>query len=169
MSLVDPKETRVNVALKKQWNPTIEEIENFFEEEGMSIIIDELLQDEEVEKYFNYRLVQNFEAYTEPKIKLEEETRKNIEWFFNQKALMRDLKINIKVCILKKMKATSSSSIKDMCQRLTKDEIYDIIYNMEETIDNIFDKEPSSIVCRRIQERRDNNTNEYRESIILLN
>ena len=164
MILVDPKETRVNVTLKEKWNITIKEMEEFFKKEGASNVIDKLLQDEEVKKYFNYRLVQNFEAYTKPDIKLYEETRENIAWLLNPEALLRDLKVNVEVKILKEMDTTSS--IKDMCQRLSKDEIYNIIYDMEEAIDNIFDKVPSSILYGRLQEQKENNT--FRESIILL-
>ena len=164
MSLVDPKEARVNVALKKKWNITIKEMEEFFEEEGASSVIENLLQDEEVKKYFNYRLVQNFEAYTKPYIKLDKETSENIEWLLNQEALRRDVKVNVEVKILIEMDTTSN--IKDICQRLSKYELCDIICNMEEAIDDIFDKEPTSIFCGRLQEQRENNT--FRESIILL-
>ena len=64
MSLVDPKETRI--AVSSEWNPTIEEIEQFFEKRGYVKVIDELLKTKEMQDYFQFRLVENFFSYTRP-------------------------------------------------------------------------------------------------------
>ena len=123
MSLVDPKETRI--AVSSEWNPTIEEIEQFFEKRGYVKVIDELLKTKEMQDYFQFRLVENFFSYTRPKVKFDEQTKGDIKWLLNQDALKRDVKLNVEIWLLKKSTDVG---------KLNEFEMQNVIYELEETI-----------------------------------
>lgn len=162
MSLIDPRETRVTIS--PEWNPTIAEIVKFFEEKGWSKIIDELLCFKSVKKYFKDHLVDDFESYTKPKVKLNEQTKEDIAWLLNKNALWRDLKVNVEIQVLKK-----SANIDEAWKDLTLDKIMDVIYDLEENVDKIFGEiisNPLLILWHRTEEKRENNV--FRRTIVLI-
>ena len=156
MSLVDPKETRI--AVSSEWNPTIEEIEQFFEKRGYVKVIDELLKTKEMQDYFQFRLVENFFSYTRPKVKFDGQTKGDIKWLLNQDALKRDVKVNVEIWLLKKSTDVG---------KLNEFEMQNVIYELEETIDDVFRQNgKKAILWHRTQEKKENQA--MRRRIVLI-
>ena len=172
MSLVDPKSTVITVPRDTMF--TVEQIEEYFKHQEADEKIQKMLETKEIKDYFDYRLVGNFKDFLEEKfvakdrtLEFNDQEKKIVRYILNQEALMRDVRVNIEIKVLQKNFPTVN--IEKACEELSKDDICDIIYNIEEEIDEIFTmlgNAPSYISDIMKKDEKDNNS--VRTSIILL-
>lgn len=131
MQLVDARDTRINIS--SEWNPTVEEIVQLFDNNCCTKFINEMLETEPVRNYFEYHLVSNFNEFKS--LPVQRNWTTIINWILDKDALWNDVKVNTEIRLLH---LQGNSNLQEACKHLDKDVIMDVIYALDEAIVTFF-------------------------------